>query len=236
MKTKVISLIIATTAFCLFSCENNSTLNKTNVELHRGETFQLEVVDSETELDWTSTNEFCASVSDLGLITAHHIGETTITSGNLSCAVKVLPKIDDAGEPIVDFNASTDDLIAAYGEPYAIEESGDEQIYYFDVNKDFYGDPDDFDDASYTFIQNELRNIEYSPCGIIDGLVYLDYYYERYELLSESKIDDSFHDEVLYVFKDTKRMLRIELILSYHYFEDIDKTQTFVDISFTPTM
>lgn len=74
-------------------------LSNVNIDLHVGETFQLNVTlipeDNQDEtIDWRSTNENIATVSNDGLVTGVSVGETEITAscGDVSatCKVKVL--------------------------------------------------------------------------------------------------------------------------------------------------
>ncbi len=99
------------------------TLEETSATLHYGETYQINA-ECEFPITYTSENEFFASVSDEGLVTANHVGTTMITleaeADSQTFEVTIEPLSDLYPEPEIEIGQTKEDVIARYGEPDAV--------------------------------------------------------------------------------------------------------------------
>lgn len=72
--------------------------------------------------NWSSSNNFVASVDNDGNVKAEHVGECIISNGNHNCIVTVTPKSNLIKEPITEWGISKPQLISKCGTDY--QESG----------------------------------------------------------------------------------------------------------------
>ena len=96
---------------------------------------------------WTSDNEFIASVSDKGLVTAVLMGTTRISNGSSSFNVTVKPTITIYQEPIFDWGKSKSSVKSAMSS-YSINRETDEMVIYENVGSAWL--------YSYSFKGNSL--------------------------------------------------------------------------------
>jgi hypothetical protein len=87
MRKFLLLIAIATLAFV--SCskdDDNSSIefNTSSVSLYAGETYTL--FESSSDMKINSENDFIASASPRGVVTANHVGSTTVSSGSSSLA------------------------------------------------------------------------------------------------------------------------------------------------------
>ena len=101
------------------------TLETTEATLHSGETFQI-VAECEYPITYTSENEYYATVSEDGLVTANFVGNTTITleseSDSQTFEVTIEPVSDLYPEPEIEIGESKDAIIERFGDPSEEEE------------------------------------------------------------------------------------------------------------------
>lgn len=101
--------------------------SSTNVELTSQKTSQI--VCSDAKATYQSEDEYVASVSDKGLITAGRIGETYIdVNGKKSVKVTVTPVYTQYVEPLFMFGSTKNELIAKAGSDY--KSTDGKSIYY----------------------------------------------------------------------------------------------------------
>ena len=97
-------------------------LEETSTTLHYGETYQINA-ECENPITYSSENEYHATVSEEGLVTANFVGATTITLASefdtKTFEVTVAPVSDLYPEPEIEFSESRDSIIARFGEPDA---------------------------------------------------------------------------------------------------------------------
>ena len=97
----------------------------TDATLHSGETFQIEA-ECENPITYTSEDEYYATVSEDGMVTAGFVGSTNImleTEGDSQTfAVMIEPTSNLYDEPEIQFGESKDDLIERLGAPDEEEE------------------------------------------------------------------------------------------------------------------
>jgi len=100
---------------CFASCKKADeplSLKTTSANLTSTKTFKLNVSPGTSGCVFESENEYIASVSSSGLITAHLLGETNITVNNIEkgfsakCKVTVQPEHSLYKEPYLNFGAS----------------------------------------------------------------------------------------------------------------------------------
>lgn len=101
--------VVAATAFV--GCSKNDsgiTLAKTEVTLYFGEEYQIEA-ETDSNLTYASENEYHATVSDTGLVSALFVGETNIivSDGNNSTTLRVIvaPESNLYEEPCLEWGA-----------------------------------------------------------------------------------------------------------------------------------
>lgn len=111
MKAKLFSLmLILATTVCITSCSSDdgdgqapATLDKTIITLYVDESSTITY--SGGKCEWSSDNDLVAEVEN-GIVTAKHVGTTTIHANNLVCSVIVKPKYTTYVEPYTDWGAS----------------------------------------------------------------------------------------------------------------------------------
>ena len=107
------------------------TLETTEATLHSGDTFQI-VAECAYPITYTSENEYFATVSDDGLVTANFVGNTTITleseSDSQTFAVTIEPVSELYPEPEIEIGESKEAIIERFGDP---DEEEDEIIVYY---------------------------------------------------------------------------------------------------------
>ena len=126
MKTKFFTLSsLLITVSLLSSCskedDNLIMLSSPNtITLHHEQTEQIDAV-STLSIDYSSENEFHATVTNAGEIEANYVGETIInlTNGSDSKMVKVTvePRYNLYPAPCSDWGATRSEVIAMYGTP-----------------------------------------------------------------------------------------------------------------------
>lgn len=127
-------LILAAAITTMFgSCSKddsaNTSISLKSVEknLFCGETYQIEAA-STSEITYTSENEYNATVSSSGLVTARFIGETnvTLTNGNDSKKIKIVvnPHYSLYPDPCLNFGISKSEIIAKYGTKFEEKDNG----------------------------------------------------------------------------------------------------------------
>lgn len=97
--------------------ETGLKLDKTVLSLKYGDTEQIFVVSGDAgRCNWSSDNEFVATVDSEGNVKARHVGtaDITVVSGTHreACKVEVLPQSELFVEPVLDFGASQAQIIA----------------------------------------------------------------------------------------------------------------------------
>lgn len=109
---KIASPFICSLLFILSSCSSDKlTLDKTSLSLYAEDTEQLTANEN---VDWSTENEFVASVDEDGLVEANHVGRTYIVAssknGEERCRVTVKAEYNTYTEPLFDFGKSMADI------------------------------------------------------------------------------------------------------------------------------
>lgn len=128
-KVLILILLAVLVASCSKDDDNDKHtiyLRDSGVTLKYGETFEMTAL-SGTPITYTSENEFHATVSNTGVVTAGRIGETNIIvddGRNTRLFNVVVEKSSDLyEEPNMDWGISRSGLIARIGEPSDISET-----------------------------------------------------------------------------------------------------------------
>lgn len=203
---KVAFFLLVTLVLQLVSCGDNSTkdltLSKTNANLYREGTDIIRVINSNGTVNWTSSNEFVASVSSLGAsvgtITANHIGTATIkaTEGKATgiCNVTVSPQYYLYDEPITEWGVSKQTIKNRLGTPY--QETDNSLTYSLDQSKGIV--------AMYIFENGYLNSV---VVGLALTNTTISYYLlERYQAYGKS--DD------IYFFGNALKMEEASLMVA----------------------
>ena len=98
------------------------TLEETSATLSRGDTYQINA-ECENPITYSSDNEFCASVSEEGLVTANYVGTAVITleseSDTKTFEVTVEGQSDLYPEPEIEIGETKEAIIERFGAPGA---------------------------------------------------------------------------------------------------------------------
>lgn len=101
------------------------TLEETSVVLHSGDTCQIQAV-CEFPITYSSENEYYATVSEEGMVTANFVGATTINleaeGDSKTFEVTIEPVSNLYPEPEIEIGVPKDSIIAQFGEPVADED------------------------------------------------------------------------------------------------------------------
>lgn len=97
-------------------------LEETSATLHYGETYQINA-ECESPITYSSEDEYYASVSEEGLVTANFVGATTINLESEFDAqtfeVTIEPVSNLYPEPEIEIGESKESIIERFGEPFA---------------------------------------------------------------------------------------------------------------------
>lgn len=115
-------MMLCALSFTFISCGDDKdddapthfSVTPDNVTLYAGQEKQLSATGA---IQWSSDNEFVASVDEQGKVTAHHIGTANIfaSDGNAmgQCAVTVQPQYNCWATPLMTWRASMSEIAAA---------------------------------------------------------------------------------------------------------------------------
>ena len=185
MKKLFFLLFILLSTF--YSCKNNEDidLKGSEITLYSGEQYAIKA-NSDTKILYESENEYIATVSDKGVITAKRIGETSILMDNgmdkKVFGVKVNPKYDLYPLPELNFGMSKISLIEKYGTP---DETDENTIAYSDYSDAASFVIYKFDDAGLLVASSVMVKTSYSK-DIIPFLL------ERYNYIEEEDVEETF--------------------------------------------
>lgn len=121
-------MMLLITLFILPSCskDDEPSINiPSSISVNVGSSYNLGV-----DGDWSTSNDFVASVSDKGVVYGEHVGDCNITIGNKSCKVSVKGTINLYKDPIIDWGISKSEVISRWGNNYT--EIGNAIGYYTD--------------------------------------------------------------------------------------------------------
>ena len=125
MKTKIFAMLALVSAFTFSGCskDENDTIElqtPSAIVLNSKQTAEIKAI-SNSPISYESKNEFNATVSDKGVVTANFVGETYIKLTNGSdtktITVRVDPKVSLYPEPCTDWGITKKQFIAKYGKP-----------------------------------------------------------------------------------------------------------------------
>lgn len=182
---KLLYLLFISSFIFSYSCSKNEDidLKESAVKLYSGDKYTIKV-NSDTKVIYQSKNEYVATVSDKGIVTAEKIGETAILLDNgndkKTFTVKVMPKYDLYSVPELSFGMSKNILISKYGTP---DETDDNTISYKDYSTAAPLIIYKFDNTDLLVSSSVMVSTSYSK----DIVPFL---YERYKFIEDE--DDSF--------------------------------------------
>lgn len=139
---KLLSMMLALAAIaCILSCSKNDnkepSINKTRITLYVDETEKL-TYSGNDECTWFSDNKRIADVNK-GVVTANHVGTTTIHANNLTCEVVVKPRYTSFTEPYLEFGSSKSEVKSQMSGYTLKSEDNTMLTYYGKGNVDNYG-------------------------------------------------------------------------------------------------
>ena len=154
------------------------SLDKTSLTLYVGESSILKY--SGGNCSWASDNSLIASVVD-GVVTANHIGTTTIHANNSTCSVTVKPKYTSYTEPYMGWG-STKSVVKSQMSNYVLKKEDATGLAYYGKGK--------VTGYVYLFESGTLTS-----CAMYVSLSYLyditDFLLERYVVISTEKKSDT---------------------------------------------
>lgn len=125
---KHLLVFLSITLIMLTSCKKDEDkivevqLFQNHVDLKSSNSFQIQTVVPDTNLVFSSNNEFVATVNPSGLVTAIRIGEANIEVANdqskAILSVTVTPQSTLYDEPICDWTLNRSQVIEKEGEPF----------------------------------------------------------------------------------------------------------------------
>lgn len=192
MKKLFFLLFILLSTF--YSCKNNEDidLKGSEITLYSGEQYAIKA-NSDTKILYESENEYIATVSDKGVITAKRIGETSILMDNgmdkKAFGVKVNPKYDLYPIPELNFGMSKISLIEKYGTP---DETDENTIAYSDYSDAASFVIYKFDDAGLLVASSVMVKTSYSK-DIIPFLL------ERYNYIEEEEEEEDVEETFVFI-------------------------------------
>jgi hypothetical protein len=167
----------------LFGCKKENddiALSVSKTYLYYDDTYQIEAT-SDFPVTYVSENEYHAKVSDAGLVTARHIGETNIILSNGKTTTKfnvtVKPRQNLYVEPNVKFGDTRSSIIAKFGTPDDVSSDGS-SILYMDYSSSAAGLMFSFDDNDKLDGYSLMIKSFYAS-QLADFLI------ERYQIVSE---------------------------------------------------
>ncbi len=147
---KLVLLSFAVLLFFACSDDNkeksNEKLNKSELTLKPGESFQLTVSNVVHDVEWSSDNPFTATVNRNGVVHSHRVGEARIHANDQVCRITVHPQYDLYRDPFMGWGASRSDLLSRLGEP----------DYEDDVFMDYFLENQSATNISYQFSRDRL--------------------------------------------------------------------------------
>lgn len=122
MKKVLLTFCTFMCAMLFTSCENSKMkISPSYVTLHFEEEVGLTVIDNQSRVTWATNDDFVASVNSNGIVTAEHVGTTTIIAkegkNEAYCSVSVIPEYFTYSEPILDWGCSKQTIISKKGTP-----------------------------------------------------------------------------------------------------------------------
>ena len=124
---KIYFLVLA--AFALVACNESSKdlqISPSSVNLYYEETQQVEVLSESGSFDWSTANDFHATVNSNGVITAGHVGSTVITASQGkkkgTCSVTVKPKYYLYDTPYFGWGESMSKVQSKLGTPAQVQD------------------------------------------------------------------------------------------------------------------
>jgi hypothetical protein len=173
---KQFSLLLAILATLIFvtSCSKDSdsdlskpSLDKTNITLYASEEAKLTYTGN--TCDWSSDNELVATVSN-GVVTAKHVGTTTIHANDLTCMVTVKPKYLTYVEPCILWGSSKS-LVKSYMQGYALKGEESNSLGYIGKGN--------VNGYVYLFDNNGLKESAF-VVSLLNSIKISDFLLERY--------------------------------------------------------
>ena len=130
MKSKLFFITLSA-VFLFAACENELKLGAETIALHPGESANVNLGESEN-FEWATNNDFVAAIAS-GIITANHVGTTTISASNngsvVNCTVHVLDAVTPLSEPYLEWGVSRREFTDKHGMPNSISTNSDTLFY-----------------------------------------------------------------------------------------------------------
>ncbi len=173
-------VLVAVMAIAFMGCKKDKSINLTeeSTSLYHQETYQIPAT-CVNPITYSSENEYHATVSSEGLVTAQFVGSTTILlqseGDSKSFTVNVMPKSNLYTEPNITFGETKDAVIARLGTPavsqddaigYAYASPVDLLMVMFDDYNRVSGYalvlPDNYSSELKTFVEERYDYVMYS--------------------------------------------------------------------------
>lgn len=153
------------------------SLDKSNITLYASEKAKLTYTGNTCK--WSSDNELVATV-DNGVITAKHVGTTTIHANDLACQVTVKPKYNTYVEPCIFWGASKS-LVKSYMLGYTLKGEESNSLGYIGKGN--------INGYAYLFDNNGLKSSAF-VVSLLNSIMISDFLLERYWVI-DMKEDSS---------------------------------------------
>lgn len=182
-------LLTAIIAIATTSCKDDDDIIKlatSETTLNYQDKFQIDVT-SDLVINYESQDEYIATVSATGLITAGHVGTTliNISSGNevKQFKVTVEPKYTTYETPFIEWGATPTQVVSKFGKNYYFNEEYN-TISYEGLNSEYV--------LQTRFLFNDNDQL-YSSAVYFDAATFGQvalYLYERYQFVESGELED----------------------------------------------
>ena len=125
----------------MYSCSKNEAdlvLEPSSIQLKVGETKKIQVLNNNTDINWSVVKDYFATVDDYGVVTGRKVGKTIAIaqSGDKksTCKIEIIPRYDTYIEPVTEFGITMSELIEKVGPPVKITTNSVGTTYHYNQN------------------------------------------------------------------------------------------------------
>ena len=219
MRTKVLSIALMAIVVLMSSCKKDSasdkntiTLSQNSVTLYHNDTYQIDAT-CKDNITYSSHNEYVASVSNSGFVTAQYVGETNVSlksnEDSKTFKVTVAPKSNLYPEPNIEIGES----MASVLQKFPKAEIYDDFLFideYSNAAPELYIDLDDnrcvsayeiWVEGEYSSELSTFIRERYKYLGVEDGVyVFINGLNENTATMGVCYEYDSYYDQYMVVY------------------------------------
>lgn len=222
-------------------------LQEGSVTLNVGESVQLTFDSNGNKYpQWSSADEFIATVDEKGMVTAQHVGKTTVYVNNLACEVYVVDEysILNLDEPFKDWEVDNDDVRKYESNKRGIPDEIRQSITFvtdttMDTSLVWNPETEDFDtiieqvvDTVFRYVSEAEYDYTYSTEDLIVDLATYQFSCEKekdgtYTVsldIYEYRVANAYEDEIYTILDNRYNKISSEQgVTTYQYLDDEGK-------------